>query len=262
MKDKVVWITGASSGIGAACAEVFSRQGSKIILSARRKEKLKEVQQKLTGPSEILPLDVSQPDQINEVAQKAASIFGPVDILINNAGISQRGFVEHTELSVDRRLFEVNYFGNIALTKAVLPSMLERKEGQIAVISSVAGKLSTPGRSTYAATKHALQGYYDALRAEIAERNVHVNMICPGYIKTDISLNALDEKGQKHGVMDEGQAKGMSADRCAEKIYEAIEKNKRETLIGGRETKMVLVRKMFPGVYYRAIEKMARERRF
>ena len=262
MKDKVIWITGASSGIGKACAEMFSQKGSKVILSARRKEKLLEVKQGLNGPSTILPMDVSDTDQINNITSEAAKIYGPIDVLINNAGISQRGFVEDTDMTVDRRLFEVNYFGNIAVTKAVLPSMLDRKSGQIAIISSVAGKLSTPGRSSYAATKHALQGYYDALRAEIASRNVHVNLICPGYIKTDISLHALDGKGEKHGVMDQGQADGMPVEECAKQIYNAIVKNRRETLIGGRETKMVLARKIFPGMYYRAIEKMARERTY
>ncbi len=262
MKDKVVWITGASSGIGAACAIELSRLGAKIILSARRKEKLEEIQSGLSGPSEILILDVTKADEIQPVAKKAGTFYGPIDILINNAGISQRGLVEETELAVDRRLFEVNYFGNIALTKAVLPSMLERKTGNLVIISSVAGKLSTPGRSSYAATKHALQGFYDALRAEVTDRGVEVNVICPGYIKTDISIHALNARGEKHGVMDAGQASGMSADTCAKQIVKAIQNHKREVLIGGKETKNVLVRRLFPGLYHKMIAKMAKERRY
>lgn len=262
MKDKVIWITGASSGIGAACAVECSNQGAKIILSARSKDKLERVQSQLSGPSEIFTVDVSKTEESVENVRKAESFFGSIDILINNAGISQRGRVEETDLQVDRRLFEVNYFGNIALTKAVLPSMLKRKTGNLVIISSVAGKLSTPGRSSYAASKHALHGYYDALRAEVKERGVSVNMICPGYIKTDISLNALTAKGEKHGVMDPGQAKGMSAEECAQKIIKAIRQNKREVYIGKKEASFVLLRRVLPNMYYRMIEKMARERKY
>ncbi len=262
MKNKVVWITGASSGIGAACAQACSNQGAKIILSARRKDKLKEVQAGLSGLSEIIELDVTDTGSILTKAEAAAKFYGPVDILINNAGISQRGLVEETDLEVDRRLFEVNYFGNIALTKAVLPSMLDRKTGSIVPISSIAGKISTPGRSSYAATKHALQGFYDALRAEVQDRGVHVNVICPGYIKTDISINALDAKGGKHGVMDPNQANGMPADECASEILKAIKSNKFEAHIGGKEKRYVAVRTLLPSVYYKMVAKMAKEGRY
>ncbi len=262
MKNKVVWITGASSGIGAACAIECSKQGAKVVLSARREEKLKEVKKQLSGPSEILTLDVTDTDGMVDKAEACAKYFGPVDILINNAGISQRGLVEETDMAVDRRLFEVNYFGNIAITKAVLPSMLERKTGSLVIISSVAGKLSTPGRSSYAATKHALQGFYDALRAEVQDRGVHVNVICPGYIRTDISINALNSKGEKHGVMDPNQDKGMSPEECASKIIKAINNNTYEALIGGKEVRNVMIRKFLPKVYYNVIAKMAREKRY
>ncbi len=262
MKNKVVWITGASSGIGAACAIACSKQGAKVVLSARREEKLKEVQKQLSGPSEILILDVTDTESIVQKAEACAKYFGPVDILINNAGISQRGLVEETDLEVDRRLFEVNYFGNIAITKAVLPSMLERKTGSLVIISSVAGKLSTPGRSSYAATKHALQGFYDALRAEVYDRGVKVNVICPGYIRTDISINALNSKGEKHGVMDPNQDNGMSPEECASKIIKAINNNTYEALIGGKEVRNVMIRKFLPKVYYNVIAKMAREKRY
>ena len=262
MKNKIVWITGASSGIGAACARACSAQGARVILSARNIDKLKEVQESLSGESSILSLDVSEADQLASKSKAAAEIYGPIDILINNAGISQRGLVIDTELAVDRRLFEVNYFGNIALSKAVLPSMLERGSGSLVIISSIAGKLSTGGRSSYAATKHALQGFYDALRAEVTDKGVHVNGICPGYIKTDISIHALKGTGEKHGVMDPNQAKGMSAEKCAEKIIKAINTNKEETLIGGSETRNVMIRKFLPHVYYKIIAKMVREGKY
>ena len=262
MKDKVVWITGASSGIGAACAEAFSEKGAKIILSARSKNKLQNVQAQLKGPSEILTMDVTDINKLSETFAKAKELFGHVDILINNAGMSQRGRVEETNLEVDRKLFELNYFGNIALTKTVLPHMLDRNSGNLVIISSVAGKLSTPGRSSYAASKHALQGFYDALRAEVGDRGVSVNMICPGYIQTDISINALNAKGEKHGVMDEGQAKGMPAITCARKIVQAVATNKKEVFIGGRETKFVKIRTLFPNIYYNMVAKMAKEGRY
>jgi len=258
----VVWITGASSGIGAACAESFSKQGAKIILSARRTDKLNEVQERLSGPSDTLTLDVTKIDAIADKTKEAEAIFGPIDVLVNNAGISQRGLVEETDIAVDRRLFEVNYFGNIALTKAVLPSMLQRGTGHLVIISSLAGKLSTPGRSSYAATKHALQGFYDALRAEVSDRGVNVNVICPGYIKTEISIHALNASGEKHGVMDPNQAKGMSAEECARQIVKAVVDNKKETLIGGKEKKNVMIRNFFPSVYHKIIAKMAREGRY
>lgn len=262
MKNKVVWITGASSGIGAACAKAWSDVGARVILSARNVEKLTKVQSNLKGESSILALDVSETDQIVPKAKAAAEFYGPIDILINNAGISQRGLVKDTTLEVDRRLFEVNYFGNIALTKAVLPSMLERSSGNLVIISSLAGKLSSGGRSSYAATKHALQGFYDALRAEVADKGIHVNMICPGYIKTDISINALNGAGDKHGIMDPNQAKGMSATECANKILKATAANKNEVFIGGKETRNVMIKNLFPSVYHKLIAKMVREGKY
>lgn len=262
MKDKVVWITGASSGIGAACAAAFSQLGAKLILSARREKALKEVQVSLPGPSAIVPLDVSQPDTFDQAIKDVLGAFGHVDVFINNAGISQRGTVLKTDIEVDRRLFEVNYFGNIGLTKKLLPSMLERKSGHFVIISSVAGKLSTPGRSSYAATKHALHGFYDALRAEVTQDGLSVLLVCPGYIRTDISINALNEKGEKHNVMDPNQEAGLSPEACANSIVKGINKNKKEIYIGGKEVKFVTLRKFMPSMYYSITEKMAREKSY
>jgi len=262
MKNKVAWISGASSGIGEYVARAMHAQGAKVILSARRVDRLTALCKELGDGSAALAMDVTQTDSLSPIHDEAQKIFGPIDILVNNAGISQRGSVEETELEVDRRLFEVNYFGNVALTKAALPSMLERKSGKIVVVSSIAGKLGIPFRSTYCASKHALQGYYDALRAEISDRNVQVHMICPGYINTDISIHALNGKGEKHGVMDENQAKGMSPVKCAQFILSAIVNNKNEILIGKKESNAVLMRRIMPSMYYKFIEKRAREKRF
>jgi short-subunit dehydrogenase len=260
-KNKVVWITGASSGIGEHLAYEFDKLGASIILSARREDALQQVKDKLKNESKIVLLDVSDLDQIPMKTAAAIGAFGHIDILINNAGISQRGSVEDTVLAVDKRIFDVNFFGNIALTKALLPHLLAQKSGNIVPISSVAGKMSTPGRSSYAASKHALHGWYDALRAEVADRNVHVNIICPGYIRTDISVNALSADGTKHSVMDPNQASGMPANKCAQLIINAIASNKRESYLG-KEKKYILLRKLFPSIYYKTIEKMAREKRY
>lgn len=261
MKDKVVWITGASSGIGEACARACSQQGAKVILSARSVSKLEQIASTLQEAA-ILPIDVSDTNDTPAKVEEAINAFGQVDVLINNAGISQRGLVKETSLDVDRRIFEVNYFGNIALTKALLPHMMDRKTGNIAVISSIAGKLATPGRSSYAASKHALHGFYDALRAEVTDHGIGINMICPGYIRTNISVNALNGAGEKHGVMDPNQDAGISAETCASMIVEAINKNKRELHIGKREKTAVQIRKVAPSYYHNMILKMAREGRY
>ncbi len=262
LKDKIVWISGASSGIGAYLAQAFHKNGAKVILSARREDRLTSLSQKLGDGAAVLPMDVTQYGTLESLHEAARDFFGPIDILVNNAGITQRGKVEETLLSVDQRIMDVNFFGNIALTKAVLPSMIERRQGHIVVISSLVGKLSTPYRSSYSASKHALHGYYDALRAEVADRNIQVHVICPGYIKTEISIHALNPQGQQHGVMDKSQIQGMEPDICAQEILKAIKRGKKEAYIGGKETKYVYLRRFLPGLYHNIIAKMAREKKF
>src|SRR5579863_8568116 len=188
-----VWITGASAGIGEAMALAFHHSGAKLILSSRREDELKRVQSECGGEPDtrILTVDVTQPTQLEERASAALRMFGGIDILVNNAGVSQRSLVKDTQMEVYRDLMEVNFFGAIALTKAVLPSMMERKSGHIVVISSLVGVLSTPLRSGYAAAKHALHGFFDALRAEVDRYGIQVTIVCPGFIRTDVSLNAL-----------------------------------------------------------------------
>ena len=264
MKNKVVWITGASSGIGEHLAYEFSVQGATVVLSARSEDKLKEVQSQLKYPEKSLieAMDVADHNAIQSHYHTIKSHVGPIDILINNAGISQRSSVAETLLNVDKRLFDVNFFGNIAVTKAVLPDMMERGTGHIVVISSVAGKMSTGYRSSYSATKHALHGWYDALRAELGDTGVSVNMICPGYIRTEISVNAINGQGGKHGEMDPNQDAGMDPVLCAQKIIKAIEQNRIETYIGGKEIHYLSIRKFFPGLYHSIIRKKAKNKEF
>jgi dehydrogenase/reductase SDR family protein 7B len=258
IRKSVVWITGASSGIGAAAAIACAREGASVILSARSREGLEAVARETGVPREqlmILPLDLAQPENFPAAVASVLEAFGQIDVLINNAGISQRSLAMDTSLDVDRRLMEINYFGTLALTKAVLPSMLERKEGHIVVVSSLVGKFGTPLRSGYAASKHALHGYFDSLRAELYAQGIKVSMVCPGFVRTQISIAALTGGGKPQGTMDEATDKGMAPERFAEKLLRAIERDKAEVYIGGAEIRGVYMQRFFPGILRRILRK-------
>ena len=254
-KDRIVWITGASSGIGAALAQELSRQGATLILSARNEKKLEEVRQTLTDPArhEVLPLDLTETEALQDIASEAVGFYGRVDFLINNGGVSQRSLAIETPVDVDRKLMETNYLGPVALTKALLPAMLSMKKGHIVVISSLTGKFGTPLRSGYAASKHALHGFFDALRAETWKQGIAVTLICPGYIKTDISLNAITADGSPQGTMDKGQQNGMPPEVLARKILRAVEAGKNEVYIGGMEKMGVYLKRFVPDLFSRMI---------
>ncbi len=256
-KGKVVWITGASSGIGEALARQLDKEGAKLILSARNKEKLEQLKSELKNDQEhfVLVLDLENSAVFNALAEEVKAKYGRIDCLINNGGISQRSEAHATALEVDRRLMEVNYFGNIALTKAVLPHMMEQKSGHIVVISSIAGKFGFFLRSAYSATKHALHGFYESLMLEQEKNGIQVTLACPGKINTDISVNALTEAGEKHGEMDHNQATGMSAEQCALELLLAVKRNKREVLIGNKEIKAVTLKRLFPKLFWKVIRK-------
>ncbi len=254
---KVVWITGASSGIGAALVEAFSRAGAHVVLSARRLEELEQVRRRCARPDEhfVLPLDMAAADFARATSDVLAR-FGRIDVLVNNAGISQRSRVADTSLAVDRRIMEVNYFGVVALTKAVLPVMQRQKHGDIVVISSLVGLVSTPLRSTYAASKHALHGFFEALRAEEHDNGIRVLMVCPGAIATEVSLHALAGDGGEHGVMDPLQASGMAPDECARHIVRALEQGRAQVLVAGRERLAVAVFRFVPSLYRRMVRRL------
>ena len=205
--------------------------------------------------AKILPLDLSQPETLNDKAIEALQLFGTIDILINSGGISQRAMALDTQIEIDRRLMEVNYFGTVILAKAVLPSMIENGFGHIVAISSLVGKFGSPLRSGYAASKHALHGFFDSLRAELYTKNIHVTLVTPGFVKTNVSINALTEDGKALNQMDEGQEKGMTAEQCARKIIKGIEKEKNELLMGGKETLAVYIKRFFPGLLARIVRK-------
>lgn len=261
LKNKVIWITGASSGIGEALAYALAAKGARLILSARRKEILERVKGNCPASAQqgirTLPLDLEKHETLRLSAEAAIQIFGHVDILINNGGISQRSLAAETALDVDRRLMEINYFSAISLTKYLLPHFTERRDGHIVNVSSLTGKFGTPYRSGYAASKHALHGFFDAVRAEHHKDNIRVTMICPGFIRTDLTLSALTADGAPLNKMDAAQYKGKPADWCARKIVSAIEKNKEEVYIGGREVFGVYIKRIFPRLFSRIIRKVA-----
>ncbi|MEQ9302696.1 MAG: SDR family oxidoreductase [Marinoscillum sp.] len=260
IKGKVVMITGASSGIGEALAYQMSSAGAKLILSARRRAELERVKAACKNQEDIhiIPLDLSDSFSIAQRGKEAESIYGYVDILINCGGISQRDKVINTAMDVDRKIMEVNYFGTIALTKALLPKMVERKSGHQVIITSAVGIVSTPYRSSYAASKHALHGFYDALRAEHHSDGLKVSIILPGYVRTQISFNALMGDGSQQNKMDNAQDNGLSPEACAAKIISAIEKNKEEIYIGGlKEVAGIYLKRFLPGLFSKIVRKTA-----
>ncbi len=255
---KVVWITGASSGIGEALAAAFAREGARLVLSSRRADELERVRRTLARPAEhfCLPLDLAQSGTFPALTAQALEKFGRVDILVNNGGVSQRALAADILLEVERTMMEVNYFGTVALTKAVLPAMLARGAGHVVVISSVMGYIGTPGRSTYAASKHALHGYFDSLRAEVWRAGLKVTLVCPGYVRTKVSDNALGARGEKHGVTDATHQRGITAERCAEATLRAIVRGKEEISVGGPETWAITLKRFLPGVFSRMVRRM------
>mgnify|MGYP001951785644 CR=1 FL=1 len=181
------------------------------------------------------------------------TLFGKVDVLINNGGISQRGLAAETPLSVDKKILDINYIGTIGLTKAVLPYFIKQKSGQIAVTSSAVGKFGSPIRTSYAASKHALHGFYDGLRAELFDYNIGITLVCPGPINTSISENALTASGEKQGIKNDAIANGISPEVLAKKYIKALRKNKREVWIGKKEVFAIYVKRFFPGLFARII---------
>ena len=245
---QVIWITGAGSGIGKALALAYSKDNNTIILSGRKEAQLTEVANTLSN-SYVLPLDVTDENAITSAVQNVKDKFGKVDILINNAGVSQRALVSETTNEVGRKLMEVNFFGSIHLTKAVLPLMQKSNTGSIVAMSSAAGKFGFPLRSYYAASKHALHGWYEALGLELKDTNIHVMVVCPGRIKTDISKNALTGTGEAHAQMDPGQESGVSVEKCASAILKGIKNKKSEIYIGGNEMLMIYFKRYAPWLF-------------
>ncbi len=249
ISNKVIWITGASSGIGEACAYLFAKDGAKLILTALEEDKLLEVKSKcksLGGDCEILPYDLSDIDGIDQLVESALAFYGKIDILYNNAGISQRAKAGDTLFSVDRKIMDVNFFAPVKMTKLLLPKMIEQGGATIAVTTSISGRFGFPLRSAYSSSKHALYGFFETLHAEYYDKNIRVVIVCPGRVQTNISFYALEKDGKQHSKLDAGQAGGVTTDQAAKKIVKAIKKQKPEVLVGKKELLMVYIKRFFP----------------
>lgn len=258
--NKTIWITGASSGIGEACAYKFAKEKVNLILTATREEKLIEVKEKCIrfgSKCTILPYDLTDLENIDNLTDKAIAAYGRIDIAFLNAGISQRSKALDTSYEVDEKIMVVNFFAPVKITKRLLPKMIENGGGTIAVTSSISGKFGFPLRSAYASSKFAVYGFFETIHAEYYNNNIRVVMVCPGRIKTNISYNALEADGTKHGKMDEGQDSGMPATKAAKKIVKAINKRKPEVLVGGKELIMVYIKRFLPGLSRKLVRKVS-----
>lgn len=248
LHQQVVWITGASSGIGAAMARAFSMAGAFVILSARRRQALESVAASLPNEAMVLPLDLTDQSAIGPAAEQALAWRGRVDVLVNNAGVSQRSETQHTKQETARRLMEVNFFCATALTAAVLPAMLSKGQGHIVNMTSVAAYVAAPERAYYSASKHALRAWSNTLRAELGGSGVHVTMVCPGFVSTDISKKALDGEGIPIGRPDPQVSGGLTAEEVALQVLPALRGRKREVRIGGVEIMAIYWQRFCPWI--------------
>jgi dehydrogenase/reductase SDR family protein 7B len=256
---KVVWITGASSGIGEALVYAFLKRGATIIASSNEHSELERVKQNCTAsPGKIFcaPFDLSDTSGIEALVKVQIEQTGRIDYLLNIGGISQRATIEETPLWLDRKIMEINYFGTIALSKAVLPYMIKQQSGHILATSSISGRFGFPLRSAYSASKQALHGFFETLHIENRKYNIRASVIIPGRVKTKISVRALDAEGKEHGKMDEGQAKGITPKKAADIIIKGIIKDRREILVGGSELTLLFIRRYFPALFFRIAGKV------
>lgn len=256
LKNQVVWITGASSGIGEALAYALSAQGAKLVLSSRRVAELERVKNTCAFPEDvrILPIDLTDIENLEAKVPVAMELFGHIDIMVHNGGISQRALVAETDISVHREVMELNYFSYIILTKALLPHLIERRSGYFVVTGSVMGKIGTPMRAAYAAAKHALHGYFDCLRAEVKQYNIKVTILTPGYIHTPIAVISGD--GSFMSGKSEQINAGFSADMAAKQIIKAMQNEAYEPYIGkfiGEERLALFVKRFLPDLFTRLI---------
>lgn len=253
-KNKIIWITGASSGIGEALVYELSNQGATIILSSRNTQKLEAIRKKCVHPEQhtVLPLDLEQNNEFQGLVNSVLEKYQRIDMLINCGAVSQKAIAYKTDADVERRIMEINYWGTVNLSKCVLDHMLKTKQGMIVVFSSVLGKVGISGRSSYSASKHALHGYFDSLRNDLKKqgyKNIKIKLVCPGYVKTNISYNYLDEKGNMLDFMDEDHEKAMSSEGSAKIIARKLQGSSMEFLVGGKEILAVYLKRFLQGFF-------------
>jgi len=269
LQDKVVFITGASSGLGAACARAFYKAGCKVVISGRDIDKLKLLKVQLEKSSQpgvehhspaIVTLDLEDLASIRSKVADAVAAFGQVDILINNAGKSYRGVALQTKIEVDQMLMNVNYFGHVEVTRAILPQMIARNSGHIVAISSVQGRIGLPHRSAYAASKHAFQAHCDSLRAELAQHKVLVSVINPYYIATNSSINAVTADGSSHGKLDPTTKAGLSPDYVASQVVSCVVNKMSEMTVAPLHVHLAIaIRSMSPWLFFKIMEARAKK---
>ncbi len=257
LRDATVWVTGASAGIGRALVEPLLESGARVVATARREAPLRELA-KEHGEDKVASVagDLTDPASLEDLHARACAPFGPIDVLINNAGRSQRCSALDTDMDEVRGLMELNFMAPVALSKLVLPGMVERGRGSVSVVSSVAGYVSTPQRSTYSASKFAVRGWFDCLRAELHETGVSVSIIVPGYIRTGISKAAVRTEASDPTKPDPVD-KGIAPERCAEIIVRALERDQAEVRVGGKEVAAVHLARLFPGIVRRLAPRFA-----
>ena len=251
MSSKVVVITGASSGIGRACALGFAARGYRVVISGRRKDKLDEVV-KLADPRKagyVLAVegDVSNPEDCERLIAEAVRVFGGIDVLVNNAGISMRALFADLDLNVLHQVMDTNFWGAVYCTKAAMPYLLERR-GSVVGISSIAGKKGLPGRTGYSASKFALEGFLETLRTENLKKGLHVLVACPGFTASEIRQTALSADGRPQGESPRSESDMMSAEEVASRIITAVEKRKRDLILTATGKLTVWLNKLFPGL--------------
>jgi short-subunit dehydrogenase len=254
-----VWITGASSGIGEALTLLLSKRGMRLIISSRNVSALEAVRQKCganAGNMVVQPLDLGDQQSISDAVDKVLSTEQKIDCVFLNGGLSQRSLATETSLDIDRHLMEVNYFGTVGMAKKLLPFFIKQGHGHFVVTSSLAGIFGFPLRSSYSASKHALHGFFETLRAEQFQNHILVTMACPGRISTNISVNALGPDGKPTRLIDDAQKNGMPAIDCARKMIKAVERNKKEVYIGGVDVLMAYFRRFIPIIYYKLVTRV------
>jgi short-subunit dehydrogenase len=258
-EGKLAWITGASSGIGEALVYEFIERGARVIASSNDKAGLERVKagcKDLSDKVTCLPFDLSDTTGIDKIVDSVVRSEGNIDFLVNVGGISQRARIDETPLWLDRKIFEINYFGTIALTKAVLPHMIKKGSGHVLATSSISGRFGFPLRSAYSASKQALHGFFETLYLENKKYNIRSSVIIPGRVRTNISFHALDGEGKENGKLDDGQANGILPEKAARMIISGIKRNKREILVGSWELTMLFIRRYFPCLFFRIADKI------
>ena len=259
LQGKVVWITGASSGIGKALASTLASLGAQIVLSARRFEELETVRTSLPNQEQHLSvaMDITDEAQVRHAYEQVLAQKGRIDWLINNAGLSQRALIAETSMQTERAIMEIDYFSQVFLTKLVLPTFIAQKSGRIVFVSSVAGLLGTQYRASYSAAKAAIHMWANSLRAEVAQDGVGVSVLFPGFVQTSVSINALNGEGKAQGYDNEATANGLTAEEFSNQAVKALIKGQEYIVVGGGKEKLgVFVSRLSPTTLYKMIRKM------